>query len=344
MLHIVGCVLFLSIPIVAALHKPDDFADNSFYVNEIVEYALTIVFFYLNYYYLIPQFYFRKRYFLFVLFALLGFIVVNTLPELLPYNTHQQIAPHFDEHFPPPPMDRDEKIPFTNLTWRELGPIDENFLKYSVVFILAMTLKITHQLKKTQKEKADAELMFLKSQINPHFLFNTLNSIYTLAVESNADTTAKAIAQLSVMMRYSINEAFTETVFLSSDLKYIDNYIALQRLRLNPSVNLIYLVEGNPGNKKIAPFLLMPFIENAFKYGVSTTQDATIRIQIQIIEDTLMFKVVNTKFYPAKTKELGTSIGIENTRKRLELLYSGRNTFTINDEGTIFEISMQINL
>ena len=342
-LHIIGCLTFLSIPVFSGPQGGNPFAvkHDSQYYNEILEYLLTILFFYVNYYYLIPAFYFKRRYALFTVLAIIGFVIVSTLPEMLPYNGYLHPMPPPDEapFGPPPPMGHDSGI-----AWGVFGPFDENFLKYMAVFILAIALKVTDQLKKIQKEKAEAEIMFLKAQINPHFLFNTLNSVYTLAIEAGANSAAKAIAQLSGMMRYSTSEASSEKVLLAKELAYIDNYITLQRLRLNDRVKLFYAVEGNAGEELVAPFLLIPFIENAFKYGVSTDQDSDIRIRIVIEEGSLNLSVVNNKVYIATNQEHGTSIGIENTQRRLGLLYPQAYDLTINSTEKTFEVAMKITL
>ncbi len=348
-LHMLGCVVFICIPIFSDPRDTNPLSslhDNHYY-DEIFEYALTIVFFYINYYYLIPKFYFKKKYAVFISVALLGFIIVYMLPEMLSLS-----QPHKGSHpfggpppgFPsgPPPFERNPLARALHL--HGLGPFDENFLKYAVVFILAITLKVSEKVNQIQKEKAESEIMFLKAQINPHFLFNTLNSIYTLAIEAKATSTAKAIAQLSGMMRYATSEALTAKVSLSKEIAYIDNYITLQRLRLNERVVLCYLVEGDANGKEIAPFLLIPFIENAFKHGISTDQDAHINIRIQIENDQLILEVANNKVNLTKQKEHGTSIGIKNTKQRLELLYPAKHLLVITETVTKFNVSMEISL
>lgn len=352
LLHITGCILFMCIPIFSYRGSPGDpdGPGTLFYYNMLFEYALTIVFFYLNYLYLIPRFYFKRQYALFIFAALMGFVVVDALPELLSYlfcghgpMRHIPIGPppgmrHFRHHH------AGGNIPFTHLPWRVLGPFDQNFLKCVAVLVLAISLKVTEQLKKIEKEKAESEVMFLKAQINPHFLFNTLNSIYTLAIEAGAGSTAKAIAQLSGMMRYATSEASAEMVALLRELSYIDNYVTLQRLRINENVQLFYMVEGHAGNARIAPFLLIPFIENAFKYGVSTEQPSDIRVQIMLRDGTLYLHVVNTKVYVSPGIDHGTSIGIDNTRKRLELLYPGRHELKIEDAEDKFDVQLNVTL
>ena len=129
-------------------------------------------------------------------------------------------------------------------------------------------LKINSRLKLAEKEKVNAELSYLKAQINPHFLFNTLNSIYSLAIEKS-DYTATAVVKLSSMMRYVITDASHKFVPLEKEINYISNYIELQKLRIDSSIKLMYTVTGDISDKKIAPLVLISFIENAFKYGVN---------------------------------------------------------------------------
>jgi hypothetical protein len=344
-LHILGCITFLSIPVFSRPHGMSPFGQvDRHYCEELLEYAFTIGFFYLNYSYFIPRLYFKKRYALFVAAAIAGFLVVSVLPEAIITAAHIGHVPSRME-LPggPPPIPFNDRNDLS-VGPLSMGPFEDNFLKYAAVFILAMTLKITEKLKRIQKEKAESEIMFLKAQINPHFLFNTLNSIYTLAIEAGANSAATAITQLSGMMRYATSEASAQTILLSKELRYIDNYITLQRLRINDKVKLSYRVEGEADREQIAPFLLIPFVENAFKYGVSTDQDSDIGIHITVTDEQMTLHVVNNKVFIAPGRDNGTSIGIDNTRKRLDLLYPGRHKLVITDTGEKFDVVLQVIL
>jgi len=187
------------------------------------------------------------------------------------------------------------------------------------------------------------EISFLKAQINPHFLFNTLNSIYSLSI-SKSDAAPDAVVKLSNMMRYSVSEANQNFVSLSKEIEYISNYIELQRLRVTDKIKINYEISGDVEGKQIAPFLLIPFVENAFKHGVNSEEDSDIGIKIDIGSDGLLLKVANKKVTVHIGKDTGIGLGIETTRKRLRLLYPGRHKLDITDNNDSFRILLQIDL
>jgi sensor histidine kinase YesM len=200
---------------------------------------------------------------------------------------------------------------------------------------------MSEQWKRTRKEKLQAELSYLKAQINPHFLFNTLNSIYALAIDKS-DHTATAVVKLSGMMRYVLSEAHRDLVSLQKELEYISGYIELQRLRLDDSVQLHFAITGEVRDLRIAPLILIPFVENAFKYGVNPEEDSNISIGIDITGDELHLSVLNHKVTVQPAEESG--LGISNTRHRLSLLYPGQHDLHISDTPESFFVSLNMKL
>jgi len=219
--------------------------------------------------------------------------------------------------------------------------INHNFFLFFAVFFFSLLLRIALQWRQAQKEKLDAELSYLKAQINPHFLFNTLNSIYSLAIDKS-DNTAPAVAKLSGMMRYVITDTAKEFVPLEKEIAYIKNYIELQRIRFGETIHLFFDVNGNPSGKQIAPLLLIPFIENAFKYGVNAEENSTIRIHIFIDENKLNMEVQNNKVNVQMKHEDKTGTGIANTQSRLQLLYPARHFLKITDIEKEFLVSLTL--
>lgn len=218
------------------------------------------------------------------------------------------------------------------------------FLFLAGLFV-SMYIKVNSQLKQTQQEKINAELSYLKAQINPHFLFNTLNSIYALAIKEDAEQTAKSMLTLSGMMRYVVTEASSDFVPLEKEIKYIDDYIALQRLRLDKGVKLHYSVTGQANGNKIVPIMLIPFIENAFKYGVNPDEDSNILIFIELNENSIHLIVENNKVTTAKSIEAANSgYGIENTKSRLQLLYPNKHTLLISEDDKQYTVHLSIFL
>ncbi|RZM01083.1 MAG: histidine kinase, partial [Pedobacter sp.] len=192
-----------------------------------------------------------------------------------------------------------------------------------------------------EAEKANAELSFLKAQINPHFLFNTLNNIYTLAITSS-EHTADSIMKLSNIMRYVTDEVEEDFVELQNEVGCISNYIDLQRLRLGSKTSVSFTVQGDLSGKKIAPLLLMTFVENVFKYGISKQHQSDIDINLLVKPDTITFLCVNPIFERNEKLER-TGIGLNNTRQRLKHLYPGKHILNIKDENNQFMVVLTLH-
>lgn len=194
-----------------------------------------------------------------------------------------------------------------------------------------------------EKEKAEAELSFLKAQINPHFLFNTLNSIYTLALKQS-EKTPEAVMHLSNMMRFVTTEAQSNFVSMEQELQYVRHFIDLQKLRMPKNVIVHTVIDCDNDESKIAPLLLMPFIENAFKYGVSMRESATIDISIRVENNVLNMLVQNQKFQAKNEEKDKSGIGLGNTKKRLEMLYKNHYNLIINDLEHFFSVNLELKL
>lgn len=194
---------------------------------------------------------------------------------------------------------------------------------------------------RAEADKATAELSFLKAQINPHFLFNTMNNIYTLVLTKD-DHAADSVMRLSKIMRY-VTEDITENFApLQREIDCITSYIELQRLRTGSLTIVDFEVEGDIDGKQIAPLLLMTFIENIFKYGVSKHERSTITIKLAIRETTLFFYCKNWIFSSNNSEQTGTGIGIKNTRRRLEHLYNGKHILNISSDNQEYIVQLTL--
>ena len=189
-------------------------------------------------------------------------------------------------------------------------------------------------------EKKTAELSFLKAQINPHFLFNTLNNIYSLAIRQSPNT-APSIMKLSNIMRYLTDDVTKEVISLKRELECIQDYINLQTLRLGENNIIDFEVTGKTENKKIAPLILMTFIENVFKYGITTQGQTTITIKLFSDKQQITFFCQNSILVPENSME-STGIGLENTRHRLELIYPNRHILDIKNENGLFTVNLTL--
>jgi hypothetical protein len=366
-LHFAGCVIFLALPF---LFSPESLSLHSYLTNpptqrDIVAYILLLGVFYTNYYLFIPRLYFLRKYTLFIGCNLLCFALLLSLPSLLlpprqdGFQTdNRSFPPRFQNspadapgsRRPPPdaagspgsfgpPPDFDRPPPGSRPPFRFLNA--EHFFIFLVVLFLALLLKIRDRWIRAEDEKLHAELSYLKAQINPHFLFNTLNSIYAMAL-GRSDQTAGAIVRLSSMMRYVLVEAGRDKVSLEKEITYLTDYIKLQQIRFEGSLQLSLEINGRPENRQIVPLLLIPFVENAFKYGVNPEEPSAIGIRIDIGEHELHLDVSNKKVaihHPADTQG---GLGIHNTRQRLQLLYPGKHTLIIEDSNDSFTVSLTL--
>lgn len=196
-----------------------------------------------------------------------------------------------------------------------------------------------HQLKQTRLmlENKQTELSFLRSQINPHFLFNSLNNVYSL-VYHQSDQALTAIAKLSDLLRYMLYDTH-EKVPLQKELDYINKYMELQQMRFESALPANMEITGNPGKAHIPPLLLIPFVENAFKHG-DIKNGNSIRIKLYADEDVMRFTISNAIGH--QQKDAGGGIGLENVQRRLELLYPGRHLLQVQETKDIFEVQLEI--
>jgi len=291
--------------------------------------TLFISFYYLNYYKLIPVLYLKKRTATYIL-SIIGLFFIIRLLSFLIFNSFTNHQDRASEMGNPLVM---------------LSP-----LLFTIVLFVSLGMRLTSEWKraeeemiKIEKEKLNVELSYLKAQVNPHFLFNSLNSIYSLAI-IQSNKTADAIMKLSKLMRYVIYEANAPMVLLEMELSYIQSFIELHQLRLTENNHIEFQIIGDPNKLMIAPLILIPFVENAIKHGTSTIEQTLIRIKVSLLKSDLYFSVVNTKVNViSKNKEPG-GIGIENTRKRLEMIYKKNQKFSIIENDDSFKVDLKIVL
>lgn len=200
--------------------------------------------------------------------------------------------------------------------------------------------------KELANEKLTAELNFLKEQINPHFLFNTLNNLYYLAY-TKSDNTTEVIAKLSQMMRYMIYESNYPLIELNKEIEYMQNYVSLERLRLNNQIPIEFKIEGDPGGIKVAPLILITFLENAFKHGVSgDNKKAWVNLTLKLTGKDFIYTVENSKTkINSVTSEHGKSgIGLVNVKRRLELTYGDKYELEVKDLADRYYVQLKLSL
>jgi hypothetical protein len=333
--HVAICILFLSIPYV---FTPDelfvfpDIVHGERDRTQFAIYLLILLFFYINYYFLLPRFYFSKKYVYYCSLVILYFLVISSPLFFEAFRHH----PHHTGHFHDMPHGRPMPPPMVH--------ISNTLFLYLTGLFITLFIKANNILKKTEREKLITETSYLKSQINPHFLFNTLNSIYALALKEDANQTATGMLKLSGMMRYVVTESSADFVTLEQEINYINDYIDLQKMRLSKDVKLAYSTRVTDTYKKIAPLVLITFIENAFKHGVSPDEESGIAITIEADTKELKLVVENTKLMTAKNKVTQTGYGIKNTQERLRLTYPLKHDLRISENKTTFTVNLTLVL
>lgn len=192
-----------------------------------------------------------------------------------------------------------------------------------------------------ENEKLVSELAFLKSQINPHFLFNSLNNIYSLAYQKS-EKTPEAVLKLSEIMRYMLYESNENKVPLLEEIRYLKNYIELQKLRFKDKAYINFEVDEDMQDQKITPLILISFVENAFKHGVATDKENPITIVLNVSSNKLFFQVINKRNNQNKDETGG--IGLQNVKRRLDLLYKGQYRLHIEEDKDIYNCELYLNL
>lgn len=263
-----------------------------------------------------------------------------------PPNVHGAVQVHMpgarEEALPPPEAQK----PYPGMLY--MIALKEALSSGIVILLLSGFIKLAHSLfisekqkKLLENERLNAELNFLKLQINPHFLFNTLNSIYSQA-HFRSEQTEHSILKFSRIMRYVLYDSATEKICLSQDLEYISNYIDLQQLRLSKNITIQYQVTGAVAGLSIAPLLLITFIENAFKHGVSYTAPSEIKIAIAVTGRQLLLTVENA--ITRLNRGLAGGVGLVNARRRLNVLYPGRHQLDVAETGHLYIVNLKIEL
>lgn len=330
--HVLVWVLLLVIPYVSTdqvFNALDPSSEKKYIFLCLALSTVLIIVFYLNHFVLIPRFLHPRRYSIYFSILLVGIIAVFLIAgTIFFYSDLDYIL-----------------LPQTNPAIEKIFPaIVVNALLLWLLAIVSSILWTTYnRLKQSENEKLSAQIASLKSQINPHFLFNTLNNIYATAIDT-APKAADMVDKLSEMMRYTMKDTQQDFVLLEDEVNYVSNYIELQKVRLDKSVKMEFRVPDVIPASRIAPMLLIPFIENAFKHGVNTEQKSWIRIEINIDKTAFQLSVLNSKVDVQREITERSGLGITNTWHRLNLIYPSKHLLVVNDTEKDFSVSLHINL
>jgi two-component system LytT family sensor kinase len=329
-----GLVFIFYQPFLSSIDIP-----YQFWVKQITILSMLVAAFYINSQVLVPHFLLKNRtgyYFLFIVVIIVGIVFLTGWVDNW-LNLHQLIDDAFHKHW-----DKDGEIKERH--GRPKPGKRSNGIDTFTITITALVLGISTSITTIQKwqkdrqerqeleqDKVTSELSFLKAQINPHFFFNTLNNIYALT-QINADVAGKAIHQLSRMMRYLLYDTQQAQTLLSQEIAFVKDYISLMQLRLTDVVKVNIDMPQNLQDVPLAPMIFLPFVENAFKHGVSATQQSHIDIVIiqkdKVLDLTVINSIINDNSVSLDTN---SGIGLVNTRRRLDLLYPGKYQLDINE-------------
>jgi two-component system LytT family sensor kinase len=350
--HLIGWLMFMSLPVIFIARDSEAALDIIQSPSYWFFCGLFMVIFYLNAAYLIPSLYLRGKYLAFILSSVLLLSVVYLAR---PFDHLMREHRSFGQE-QGPPMGERPGPPREGGRMRPPGPpnggmrIDiVSIFLFILAMAMAMTLKTMQLWRQTEKralqaeaDRANAELSFLKAQINPHFLFNTLNNIYTLAL-IRSEHTAGSIMKLSHIMRYLTEDSEKSFVPLREELSCISDYIDLQKLRLGEASPVSFTVTGDLEGKVISPLILMTFIENSFKYGISKKEMSPISITLEATDSLISFTCENRILRKEPDGE-STGTGIENTTKRLVYIYPAKHTLNISTANDIYRVELTINV
>ncbi|MDO9156033.1 MAG: sensor histidine kinase, partial [Sediminibacterium sp.] len=315
--HLAAWLCFFFLPYLVFFPRLRDFSMSNHMLTVIVlNKIILMVVYYLNTMVLIPKLLIKEKWFFYIL-SLVGCLLFFLY---VPRTLAMMIYP------PEIPLNVTENTTGINRGNR-VGRIRRrpyaDFFN-TVLFLLVITfgacievvrrwLQTEQNRKETEHERINTELSFLKSQVNPHFFFNTLNNIYSLAIVKS-DKTAHAVLKLSAIMRYILTETERNLVPLENEVSFIHNYIELQQVRLTDKVQVNFNIDGNTAPLLVAPLIFIPFVENAFKYGVSTKEQSSIEINLKVTDHTIYFYAKNYIVHSENNMMENTGIGINNVK------------------------------
>ncbi|MCE5345475.1 MAG: histidine kinase [Bacteroidales bacterium] len=298
--------------------------------SHILIWLVYVILFYTCYSFLIPVLLFKRKFFIFSACSLILILALYfAIQAIATGNFEFLLNPDKDGH---PGIDRNLLLLYGLL----------------LVYFASISTKILLKFKNDEEKKEEimekrisTELLYLKQQVNPHFLFNTLNNIYALSIKS-PEITPAAILKVSSILRYTLYKSDNSLALLKDEIEIISSYIDFQKMRFKNGLPITYNVSGPIDDFKIEPFILLPLIENAFKYGMVNINDTFINIQITINSDNLKFSIDNRKCHTTESDLEHSGIGIKNIKRRLDLVYPDCHKFKIIDKDEIFSVFMEL--
>lgn len=315
----------------------DKFTQHSFFVYLIITigyYLVSAICFYCSYFLVAQRLIIKKQYLFSFLFALLTLIVIVAARYALEFWFLKPVL-HFDNYKGGLPG---IKYYITNCFYYYFP----SYFVYGLMYFFATSWYENNQRRQDlQKVQLKTELAFLRSQINPHFLFNTINDIYSLTY-NKSEQAPEALLKLSVMLRYMLRDGNEEFMPLNREVEYLENMIDLQRISVKQAAYINFVQEGYIGEQPVASLLFVAFAENAFKHGIWSDKANPFEIFLKASNSGLTFIATNKKNNSLKDDTGG--IGLTNVRRRLQLLYPGKHELTVDDSDEFFKINLVLSL
>lgn len=324
-LHVLVWAAYIFVPYAFA---PDNHVNDT----TVVPYSLyTVVnlinigLFYFNALFLSPRFYDKQKKFLYILLVLVAFTVFSIVKSCLVSLCYQEVSGY---------------TLVGNFTFFSGALLLLASIAYSMV---VSNIRQERENKAKQAEQMATQLKFLRSQINPHFLFNVLTSLVSLA-RKKSDKMESSLMMLSDLMRYMLYDSDVKKVAISQEIDYLKSYIALQKLRFGDQVDITTTIHTDNETSSIEPMLLIPFVENAFKHGIGWVDRAFIDIALDLRHGVLSFEVRNNYNADEKSKDHSSGIGLANVQSRLKLLYPDKHSLQLIKENQVFHVRLTLEV
>jgi two-component sensor histidine kinase len=301
------------------------------YIKNWLPLFFSAIIFYINYFYLIDRFLFRNQVLPFILLNILIILILMPCMELV---LEQLPGKHHFRRF------QQWRTPFLFRAGLSL------MLTAGVSVAIRSTqrwIRAEAEKKNKENENLKSELNSLRYQLQPHFFFNSLNNIYAL-VDLAPEKAKQSIHGLSKLMRYLLYESNVDKVELADEIAFLKSYINLMQLRVNTNVHIEYVFPNPIPSKKIAPLMFIPLAENAFKHGISASQPSFINLRMEANNNQVSFQIINSNYPKSSTDKAGSGIGLENLKKRLDLIYPANYTFEQIVSDQVFETKLIISL
>lgn len=334
-----GTWIIISFVLTYGLEQPERFIQRA--IIQLIGIVIIIV---INVQFLLPQLYFKKRTGTFVIAGVALFIGVVWIlnSEIFPWSDWINFS---EKPFSAQRENmRGRKSPFGIKWMRHIIPFFLAFLGSTLIEVTRSANRKEKTLIQAEKEKLETEIKFLKSQINPHFLFNALNNIYSLTV-IKSDEAPDNLLRLSGMLRYMLYDSNDSKVPLKKEIDYLKNYINLAKLKDSRGLNISLDLDESRPDLLVAPLLFIPFIENAFKHSqIEDLKNGMIKIDLKTKENQLELVVKNSIPKSGFEKDKVGGIGLTNTKQRLNLLYPNKHTLNISEDGNTYSVYLKLDL